>query len=95
MLTAGHVLIAFAIVAAWLLSLWAHPFGRCWRCHGRRVLIKGSQRKPRPVKCWACKGVGRRQRLGSRTLHRTVRRVRRELDRQRKQRQQAIEERSQ
>jgi hypothetical protein len=95
MLTANHVLIAFALVSAWLLSLWVHPFGKCPRCRGRRVVINGRKRKPnpkrppRPVRCKRCKGVGRRQRPGSRTLHRTVRRIRRELDRQRKQRQAA------
>ncbi len=95
MLTANHVLIGFALVAAWLLSLWVRPFGKCPRCRGRRVLIMARRgkphpkRPPRPVTCKACKGIGRRQRPGSRTLHRTVRRIRRELDRQRKTRQAA------
>jgi hypothetical protein len=92
MLTANHVLIGFAITAGWLLSLWVHPFGRCLRCRGRRVLMKGSGKRPRPRKCRVCKGVGRRQWTGSRTLHRTVRRVRRELDRQRRARQTARQE---
>jgi hypothetical protein len=86
MLTANHVLISLAILAVWLLSLWVHPFGKCHRCRGRRMVIKGKKR-PRPVQCRVCKGIGRRQRIGSRTLHRTVRRIRRELDRQRKARQ--------
>jgi hypothetical protein len=76
-LTATDVLIAFAIVAAWLLSVWVKPFGRCWRCHGKRVVMKGGskpkrpasgKRKPKPAKpvtCRVCKGVGRRQRTGS------------------------------
>jgi hypothetical protein len=94
MLTAGHVLVAFAIFAAWIVSLWLHPFGKCPRCRGRRVVIKGkrranAKRPPKPVQCRVCKGIGRRQRPGSRTVHRTVRRIRRELDRQRKQRQAA------
>lgn len=89
MLTAAHVLIAFAVLAAWLLSLYLHPFGACPRCHGKRVLIKGSGRKTRARHCPACKAVGRRQRPGSRTLHRTVRRISRELGRQRKARQAA------
>jgi hypothetical protein len=92
MLTASHVLIAFAVFAGWLGSLWVHPFGKCPRCRGRRVVIKGTQKRPRPVQCRVCNGVGRRQRPGSRTLHRTVRRIRRELERQRKQRQAASEE---
>jgi hypothetical protein len=98
MLTAGHVLIAFAVLTAWIGSLWLHPFGRCPRCRGRRVVIKARRRKPRgqrppkppwPVTCKSCKGIGRRQRIGSRTVHRTARRIRREMDRQRKQHQAA------
>jgi hypothetical protein len=84
MLTADHVLIGLAVLAAWLLSLWVHPFGKCIRCRGRRVIIRGSKKRPRAVRCRMCKGIGRRQRIGSRTLHRTVRRIRRELARQRK-----------
>ncbi len=89
MLTASRVLIGFAVLAASVLSLYLHPFGRCPRCRGRRVVIKGTSKRPRPVQCTACKGVGDRQRPGSRTVHRTVRRIRRELDRQHKQRQAA------
>jgi hypothetical protein len=92
MLTANHVLISLAILAVWLLSLWVHPFGKCPRCHGKRMVIKRSSKRPRPVQCRVCKGIGRRQQTGSRTLHRTVRRIRRELDRQRQQRQAALEE---
>ena len=87
MLTANHVLIGLAVLALWLLSLWVHPFGKCIRCRGRRVVMRGSKKRPRPVRCRVCKGIGRRQRIGSRTLHRTVRRIRRELDRQRQARQ--------
>ena len=82
-------LIGCAIIAAWVLSLWLHPFGACPRCRGRRVIVKGTGRKTRARHCPACKGVGRRQRPGSRTVHRTVRRIRRELERQRKARQAA------
>ncbi|SRR5258708_2271432 len=89
MLTADHILIGFAIVSLWVLSLYLHPFGRCPRCRGKRMVIRGTGKRPRPVQCKRCKGVGRRERTGSRTAHRTVRRIRRELDRQRKQRQQA------
>jgi len=107
MLTASHILLGFAVLAVWLLSLWVHPFGRCPRCRGRRMAVPfgryliwlayrhltGSTRaKPRPRPCRVCKAIGRRQRIGSRTLHRTVRRIRGELDGQRKARQAALEE---
>ena len=79
---AGHILIAFAIAAAWLLSLYVKPFGRCWRCGGKGNLHrKGSRRAP---VCPLCKGMKRRQRTGSRTVHRAVRMVRAGLARTRK-----------
>ena len=64
-------LIVSAIVAAWVLSLVAHPFGRCWRCRGKGVYVVSGRRAAR--KCWLCKGLGRRQRLGSRAVHRVRR----------------------
>ena len=66
-----HILTGFAVAVVWLLSLLVHPFGRCWRCWGKRVI----RRKRRTRKCWLCKGHGRRQRLGSRTVHRIRRQV--------------------
>ena len=79
---AVHVLIAFAIAAAWLLSLYVKPFGRCGRCRGRGNLHrKGSRRAP---VCPRCHGARRQQRRGSRTVHRVVRMVRAELARTRK-----------
>lgn len=89
MLTVHHFLIGFAVLVAWVLSLWLHPFGKCPRCRGRRIVMRGTKRRPRPVRCWLCRGVGRRQRPGSRTVHRTIRKIRRELDRQRRERQHA------
>lgn len=83
MLTVNHFLILFAALALWVLSLYVHPFGKCLRCRGRRMLIHGSKRKRRPKRCWLCKGIGRRQRPGSRTVHRTARKIRREIARQR------------
>ena len=62
-------LIVAGIAAAWVLSLLARPFGRCWRCWGKGVCVSG--RKAR--KCWLCKGLGRRQRFGSRAVHRVRR----------------------
>lgn len=79
---AVHILIAFAIAVAWLGSLYVKPFGKCWRCGGKGNLHrKGSRRAPA---CPRCKGRKRGQRLGSRTVHRTVRMVRAELARTRK-----------
>ncbi len=65
------VLLIAAVLAVWVLSLLVRPFGRCWRCRGNRVLIVRGGRKAR--KCWACKGTGRRQRTGSRLVHRVRR----------------------
>jgi hypothetical protein len=63
-----HVLIALGVAAAWVLSLAAKPFGKCWACRGRRIRGRGRR-------CRACGGTGRRQRLGSRTVHRIRRQV--------------------
>jgi hypothetical protein len=60
------VLWALLGIVFWLLSLLIKPFGRCWRCRGRGILIRGRRSR----KCWACRGKGRRQRTGSRTVHR-------------------------
>ncbi len=62
------VLLIAAIAAVWVLTLLVHPFGRCWRCLGKRVLVSKGRGKAR--RCWACKGTGRRQRTGSRLVHR-------------------------
>ena len=64
-------LIMLAAVAVWLISLLVHPFGRCWRCGGRgNIVRRGHRRAPR---CRVCKGSGRWQRFGSRTVHRVRR----------------------
>jgi hypothetical protein len=68
---AVHILIGFALAAAWLASLYVKPFGRCWACGGRGVRVSGCRAR----KCWLCKGLGRRQRTGSRTVHRIRRQV--------------------
>jgi hypothetical protein len=66
-------LIVFAAAVMWVLSLIFRPFGRCWRCRGKGNLRrKGSRRAP---KCPMCKGLKRRQRVGSRTVHRVRRQV--------------------
>ena len=84
------VIIVLLVVAAWVASLYAQPFGACPRCDGGRIVILGSGPKLRATTCPRCKGAGRRQRPASRTIHQLSRRVRRELDRQRKQRATAL-----
>lgn len=79
---AGHILIAFAAFALWAGSLYVRPFGRCLLCRGKGNLRRKGRRRA-PV-CPLCKGMKRRQRLGSRTVHRTIRMVRAELARTRK-----------
>ena len=64
-------LILFAAAAFWVVTLLVHPFGRCWLCRGGRVRVKGRTAR----RCRACKGLGRRQRTGSRTVHRIRRQV--------------------
>ena len=60
---AVHILISAGVGALWVLSLLVKPFGRCFLCLGRRVFGAGRL-------CPACKGAGRRQRLGSKLVHR-------------------------
>jgi hypothetical protein len=66
-------LVLFAIAAAWVLSLLVKPFGCCWLCRGKGNLRR--KRSRRAPKCPPCKGLRRRQRLGSRTVHRIRRQV--------------------
>jgi hypothetical protein len=67
---AAHVLIGAGVVVLWLASLYFKPFGRCPACWGGRVRTGKRTRK-----CRLCKGRGRHQRLGSRTVHRIRRQV--------------------
>jgi hypothetical protein len=68
---AVQVLIGFGIAVLWAGSLLVKPFGKCWLCRGKRVLRHGR----RASRCPACKGMGRRQRFGSKTVHRIRRQV--------------------
>ena len=63
-------LILAGAIVLWLASLYFKPFGRCPLCRGGRVRTGKRTRK-----CRLCKGHGRRQRLGSRTVHRIRRQV--------------------
>lgn len=76
-------LIAAALAALWLGSLYVHPFGACPRCRGKRRIWRGQGSRKRPVTCPKCSGVGRGQRPGSRTVHQLARRAGRELARTR------------
>ena len=64
-------LIVFAAAALWAASLLVRPFGRCWLCGGRGNI----RHRGRAPKCPLCKGMRRRQRFGSRTVHRIRRQV--------------------
>jgi DnaJ-class molecular chaperone len=75
-------LIAALCLTAWIVSLYVQPFGPCPKCHGRRVVVHGNRK--RASACSRCKGAGRRQRPGSRTVHQLARRVRRYRQQQRK-----------
>jgi len=80
---AAAILILGLAVTGWLAFLYVSPFGRCLRCRGRRVITSG---RGKPRRCPSCSGAGRQQRPGSRTLHRTVRMIRAELARSRRER---------
>ena len=68
---AVHILTGLGVAAFWLLSLYVKPFGRCFLCWGRGVRVSGRRAR----RCWLCKGLGRRQRAGSRAVHRVRRQV--------------------
>ena len=70
------LLIVLALFV-WVLSLYLKPFGACPRCHGQGHIMAGTKKRPRPRTCPRCKGIRRRQRRGSRTVHQLARRVRR------------------
>jgi hypothetical protein len=78
------LLTVLVLAAVWGGSLYAHPFGKCWRCLGTG-LNRGSTSK-RFGLCKACGGSRRRQRFGSQTLHRWVRAARTEIARSREER---------
>jgi hypothetical protein len=78
--------LGYAAFAIWVVSLLLHPFGKCSRCGGKRVVMRGSKTRPRPRTRPRCAGLGRRQRRSSRTVHQLLRRVRKYRERQRRQR---------
>ena len=67
---AALTLLALAVLIAWGVSLYIHPFTVCGRCEGSGT-NRGSNGK-RWGTCKRCGGARRRQRFGSRTLHRAI-----------------------
>jgi DnaJ-class molecular chaperone len=67
------ILLALAVIAIRVGFLYAAPFGRCPKCHGKGHIKRGPRRRP---VCPRCKGHRRVQRRGSRTIHRLVFKIR-------------------
>jgi hypothetical protein len=75
-MTEIKVFLALAIIAALvLLVLYKSPFAACRGCPSRS--------------CRRCRGLGRYQRRGSRTVHRLAASVRKEIERTREERREA------
>jgi hypothetical protein len=91
---AAYLILAGLVLAAvWAGSLYIHPFTRCGSCGGSG-LNKGSTGKKFGT-CKACGGSRRKQRFGSRTLHRWVQSARTEYQRERARRlERRVEERT-
>jgi DnaJ-class molecular chaperone len=64
-------LIALAVAAAYVISLWVWPFRPCPRCQGKGT-NRGSNRR-RFGNCRRCQGSKAVQRIGSKAVHRAVR----------------------
>lgn len=61
------ILLILGLVAARCLWVLVFPHGPCWRCGGAGVIRPAAGRRKR---CPVCRGRKRRQRLGSRAVHR-------------------------
>ena len=81
------VLVALIAAVVWLGSLYVHPFTRCSTCKGSGVTKRSTGK--RFGLCKACGGTRRRQRFGSRALHRAVQSARSEYQRERARRAEA------
>ena len=64
-----------AVLAVTITVLYKSPFTACRACPGKR--------------CRRCRGLGRYQRRGSRTVHRMAASIRKEIERTRTERQEA------
>ena len=63
-------LLVLVVLVVWVASLVVHPFGKCWACGGQGVHARKGRRKAKARTCWLCKGKRRRQRFGSKRVHR-------------------------
>jgi hypothetical protein len=75
------ILLALIALVVWGVSLYVHPFTGCGACDATG-LNRGSTGK-RFGLCKRCGGSRRRQRFGSRTLHRAIRSAKSEWRRSR------------
>lgn len=70
-MSGGAVILAVVVGAVYLVSLYLWPWAPCRWCAGRGT-NRGSTRR-RFGECRFCRGSRRRQRIGSRAIHRAVR----------------------
>ena len=62
----AHTLTAIGLLTAYAALVLISPVGRCIRCHGERVIRRGSRAKP----CRWCHATGKRRRPGATLVHR-------------------------
>jgi hypothetical protein len=71
------VMIGAGVIVLYAASLYKYPFRPCAWCKGTGR-NRGSNAR-RYGHCWRCRGTGRVQRLGSRTVHRLAWAIRGEM----------------
>lgn len=62
------IILGLIAAAGWVISLYRWPYAPCGKCEGSGK-NPGSNGK-RHGQCRRCKGAGRRQRIGAKTIHR-------------------------
>jgi transposase-like protein len=76
-MTARLALLLSAVAVAYAVWAYTHPYRDCPRCKGTgRNRLSTSRRRGR---CWRCKGTREIKTLGSRALHKLVRRTTRAI----------------
>jgi len=73
----SEILTGLAVTAGYVLFCLARPYGKCWRCLGKRHLKHGNAvtrngrvlRPPRIRKCWVCRGKGYAPTPGAPVVH--------------------------